>query len=146
MKTYKGGETAKGGFYFNLTTKDIFTLEKDGMLPGQEKEHYFRVPVLLMLVGGPILGLFYVMFLPFISFAMVLMVLFQKASAGVRQLDRKLAKLATAEWRPGVAYFAWRKASRQSKKQLPEVEKPKGEDLITELEQEISEQRKEGRQ
>ena len=148
MRTYKGGEPAKGGFYFNLKNKDIVTLEKDGLLPGQETERYSRIPMLLMLVGGPFLGLLYVIFLPFISFAMVLMVIFQKAWGGVRQLDRKLAKLATAEWRPGVAYFAWRKGSKQSKTQLPEqkVEKPEGGDLITELEQEISKQRREGRQ
>lgn len=73
MTRYHGKDTVKGGLYWNPTRWQILTIaEEGGMLPGEAETRYVRVPALMMLVLGPIMGGLYVMFLPFIGFAMVL--------------------------------------------------------------------------
>jgi hypothetical protein len=78
MKTYTGGKNAKEGFYFNLKTKEIVSIEKKWALPGAITDRYIRIPTLAMLIVGPVLGLIYVIFLPFISFAMIVVAAFGK--------------------------------------------------------------------
>lgn len=73
MTRYHGEDRVKGGLYWNLTRWQIVTIDGDGgVLPGEAETRYVRVPALMMLVLGPIMGGLYVMFLPFIGFAMIL--------------------------------------------------------------------------
>ena len=72
MTTRKAGEAAKVGFYFNLRTWELDLHRKDGgALPGGDDDRYMRVPALALLVFGPVMGFFFVIFLPFIGFALV---------------------------------------------------------------------------
>jgi hypothetical protein len=71
MKTYTGGEIVKGGYYFNLREWRLDVVEgRRGTLP--EHARYVRVPALLMLALAPIMGLLFVMFLPFIGLAVLI--------------------------------------------------------------------------
>ena len=72
MKTYTGRQTVEAGLYLNTKTFTVQMLDKTGTLDGTELETYRRIPMLLMLAAAPVLGLAYVMFLPFIGFATVL--------------------------------------------------------------------------
>ena len=72
MASFTGGQTVKGGYFVN--THDI-KLEMVpppwGMLPGDSGISYRRVPVAAMLVLAPLLGLSFVLLLPFIGIAVV---------------------------------------------------------------------------
>jgi hypothetical protein len=46
-------------------------VENAGALPGPDTDRYYRVPMLLWLAGAPLIGLVFVIFLPFIGFVMV---------------------------------------------------------------------------
>ena len=70
MTTRTAGETAKAGFYFNLRTWELDLHRKDGALPGGDDDRYARVPTVALLVLGPAMGFFFVIFLPFIGFAL----------------------------------------------------------------------------
>jgi hypothetical protein len=70
MKTRTAGETAKAGFYFNLRTWELDLHRKDGALPGGENDRYTRVPTAALLILGPAMGFLFVIFLPFIGFAL----------------------------------------------------------------------------
>ncbi len=147
MRTTTGGTPAKKGFYLNLNNKEIVTLEENGMLPGPENARYIRIPLLVMLIGGPVMGLLYVIFLPFISFAMVLSVAFQKARTAFQRIGRKPAKSVVAESKAGV-YLA-----KASQWKLPTKPKPvsilkpaEKNDLLIVLKPEIPMQHKEGLQ
>jgi hypothetical protein len=73
MTRYHGNDPVKAGFYWNTAGWEIVTLpKKGGVLPGGDQTNYIRVPVLLIMVLGPMMGGLYVMFLPLIGFAMVL--------------------------------------------------------------------------
>ncbi len=70
MATKRAGEQAKAGFYFNLSTWELDLHRKDGPLPGAGNDRLTRVPTVALLVLGPAMGFFFVIFLPFIGFAL----------------------------------------------------------------------------
>src|SRR3990167_3908874 len=71
MARYHGGKRVKAGFYWSPARWEIITIPKGGrVLPGGEELSYFRVPVLFILVLGPLMGAAYVIFLPLIGFGL----------------------------------------------------------------------------
>jgi len=72
MTTRNAGEAAKVGFYFNTRTWEMDLHRKDGAaLPGGPGDRYIRIPAVALLFLGPVMGFFFVIFLPFIGFALV---------------------------------------------------------------------------
>ena len=148
MKRYYGGEVVRRGIYLSLRRKDLITIENEGeLLAGESYDSYVNVPPLAMIVVGPFIGLIYVIFLPFISFAMILGLVARRVWLGVRQIGESLLGVATANWRPSVAYFGRGKQSRKGDmpqfREKPEKGKePKTPDLLGELEKEIERKRK----
>ncbi|HQQ79311.1 MAG TPA: hypothetical protein PLB01_18320, partial [Thermoanaerobaculia bacterium] len=76
-----GGSKVKAGFYFNKNNWEIVTVsgKKGGVLPGDAKADYLRVPAVAMLAGAPVLGAAFVVFLPVIGFALLATAAFNKA-------------------------------------------------------------------
>jgi hypothetical protein len=149
MKRYTGNQVVKKGIYLSLKRRDFVTIESEGdLLPGTSDERYVKIPPVAMIVLGPIMGLMYVIFLPFISFAMVLGLMAHKAFLGLRFVEKSLVREATLHWMPGVAYLIWRKRSEKAERQqfqevLGEEKEPKAPDLLSELEKEIAKKREE---
>jgi hypothetical protein len=80
-----GGTKVEPGFYWNPASWQIVTIEKQAQaLPGGPDQKYVKVPLAGMLVLTPLLGLSFVVFLPFAGFAMVGGLLGRKAVQGVR--------------------------------------------------------------
>jgi hypothetical protein len=72
MNMKKAGDAAKVGFYFNLKTWELSLHRTEGdALPGDEADRYMRIPAVALLLLGPVMGFFFVIFLPFIGFALV---------------------------------------------------------------------------
>jgi len=72
MTTKKTDEAAKVGFYVDTRTFELELHRKNGSaLPGGNSDVYVRVPALALLFLGPVMGFFFVIFLPFIGFALV---------------------------------------------------------------------------
>jgi len=75
MARYHGKKVVRDGFYWSPATWEIVVLGAEGgVLPGETDQRYVRLPALLMLGMGPVLGALLVVFLPFIGFAMLLAV------------------------------------------------------------------------
>ncbi|MDL2716569.1 MAG: hypothetical protein PT977_02340 [Acidobacteriota bacterium] len=71
MKRLEGGSKVKGGFYFNQQSWDLVTVSgKHGVLPGTARDLHLKIPVLVMLLGAPVVGATLVMFLPFAGIAL----------------------------------------------------------------------------
>lgn len=84
MKRMMGGTKAQPGFYWNTSDWQIVTVEKEPRpLPGGGDQTYLKVPTAAMLLLAPMLGLSFVIFLPFVGFAML-----------ARQAGRKAALTA----------------------------------------------------
>ena len=72
MKTFIGGQTVKGGYFFNLRDWKLEVVEGDtGALPGDDGARYRRVPALALIVLAPVMGLAFVVLLPFIGLAVI---------------------------------------------------------------------------
>jgi hypothetical protein len=76
-----GGSRVEAGFYFNKNSWEIVTVsgKQGGVLPGDAKTGYLRVPAVAMLAGAPVLGAAFVVFLPVIGFALLAKAAFSKA-------------------------------------------------------------------
>ncbi|HKQ61016.1 MAG TPA: hypothetical protein VJS92_06980 [Candidatus Polarisedimenticolaceae bacterium] len=73
MKRYTGGQAVQAGFYLDLRTWEVTSLSgRGGTLPGAAETRYLRVPLPLLLVFAPLMGLAYVVFLPLIGIVLVL--------------------------------------------------------------------------
>jgi len=71
MLRHKGGEMVKSGFYLDWRNWRFEMVEAPAAaLPGAEDAEYVRVPTLVMLLAAPVLGALFVVFLPFIGFAL----------------------------------------------------------------------------
>lgn len=132
-----GGHKAAAGIYWNKGSWNLVTLSGEGgVLPGNEKNEYMRIPTLAMVVLAPLLGASYVVFLPFIGFAMVADYMAKRAGAGAKSGAVALAATLSPEWRPGEAYFLGRR-----KKGAKGKAAPKSTDEPTKLEKEIEAKR-----
>ena len=105
MTTYNGRTQVEAGFYLNRKTLHLTTVEKAGALPGTELETYYRVPMLALLAAAPVLGLFYVMFLPFLGFAMVLHLVGTKVAHLVGDAAAHAVRALRPSWAPALAFL-----------------------------------------
>jgi len=106
MRKFKGGHKVGKGTYWNLSSGRREDIRGEGTLPGDESSTYYRVPSILMLLLGPVLGLLYVLTLPFIGIGMVLMVLLGKINVMVL---RVFGRTVSFGWRPVESYLSGKK-------------------------------------
>ena len=105
MRHYRGTEKVEPGLYFNLRQLAFKSIDDEGLLPGTTDEVYRRVPMLALLVVGPFLGLVYVIFLPFIGFAMVAWLLGVKATHLAAGAARGAVRALRPGWEPSMAFL-----------------------------------------
>jgi hypothetical protein len=76
-----GGTKVPAGFYFNKANWEIVTVsgKRGGVLPGDAKTDYLKIPAIAMLGAAPVLGAAFVIFLPVIGFALLATAAFKKA-------------------------------------------------------------------
>ncbi len=92
----RGGSETKGGLYWNKGEWEIVTVEgKKGILPGTADVRYLRIPMILFAPVAMIVSIAYVVFLPFVGFAMLLAVIVKKIRSGGLRL--RVAKGANVE-------------------------------------------------
>jgi hypothetical protein len=139
MTRTEAGAAAKAGYYFNTRTWQVHPVAKDGeSLPGERGERWMKVPVLAALALAPVLGLAFLVFLPFIGFYLT-------AEAGVRSLARafrreagELAATMAPGWLPGEAHLTGRSAEGES---APAAGKGPTPEPLEKLAKEIEERR-----
>ena len=126
---FTAGSIVKGGFYFNRDKLDLIAVSgKEGALPGTEGHRYVRVPALAVVALAPILGGLFVVFMPFIGFALVLQHLARMSVSGVKRASRGLLFIVTPTWRPGEAYFAGKEGEKQQAKEASDGNADAGKD------------------
>jgi hypothetical protein len=88
-----GGRKVPAGFYFNKSNWEIVTVsgKKGGVLPGDAKTDYAKVPAVAMLVAAPVLGAAFVIFLPVIGFGLLATAAWKKAFRPVETPAHKQA-------------------------------------------------------
>lgn len=113
MARFKGGARVNHGFYWSARGWDMAMIPAEGgLLPGGPGSSYVHVPTFLFLLMAPLMGALYVVFLPFVGFAMVL----GYAVRGVKRMATdafmNIAVAVSPHWAPGEAYLASRRRAR----------------------------------
>ena len=101
MATFKGGQSVKGGYFFSRRDWKLEMVEAPfGTLPGDAGTTWRRVPVPAMLVLAPLLGLAFVMLLPFIGLAVVCEPIARNLSEAYRRRGRQVRAQQPTTVRP----------------------------------------------
>jgi len=138
--TYVGGQTVAAGFYWNTKEWELETLSgKGGKLPGKADAAYVKVPAVAMLTLAPMMGAMYVMFLPFIGFALLAEHVGRKVAGAAKRGAEDVAGALIPEVRPGEAYLTGKKDGKKPAEAAGKTEKGDGE--VEKLEKEIAEKR-----
>ena len=116
-----GGEAVGTGTYWNFSSGERVNIEGSGVLPGDASQSYYKFRPAVILLAGPILGLAYAVFLPFIGIAMFVTVLSKKVFGGTLHTAQKGASFS---WKPSEAYLAGKKGSaKKTEKETEDIKK-----------------------
>ncbi|GAB4490011.1 MAG: hypothetical protein OHK006_22300 [Thermodesulfovibrionales bacterium] len=115
---HRGGARVGKGTYWNFDNGERIDVETEMVLPGGAAAVYYRMPAGGIFIAGPILGLLYAAFLPFIGIAMAAKLLMQKMAGSLSESARSSAAFG---WRPSESYLA---GKRKSKKEAEKKDKP----------------------
>ncbi len=113
---HKGGQTVGAGTYWNMANGERTDLDREGVLPGEGKTIYIKAPGAVMLLAGPVLGLAFAVFLPFIGIAMTLSLAIRKVVGVVTSVA---ARSVTFGWRPIEAYLAGKRKKAGPRRKGP---------------------------
>ena len=116
----KGGQRAATGTYWNLKDGDRVDMEQEGVLPGTERSIYIKASSVTVLLAGPILGLLFAVFLPFIGIAMTFMLVAGKV---VDSVTSAAAGSMSFGWRPVEAYLTGKKRRGEARQKKSAKEK-----------------------
>jgi hypothetical protein len=106
MLRHHGGDKVGKGTYWNLTNLERVDIMDEGILPGNGKKAFYRMPAAAIIIAAPVIGLVYAAFLPFIGIAMLVKLVAVKVGGGAR--DMVLGK-AHFGFRPSESYLAGKK-------------------------------------
>ncbi len=113
MMRYKAGQKVGKGTYWNVSNGTRVDIRDEGTLPGENGGAYTRVPPGLMLLAGPVIGLFYVIAMPFMAVGTIVVLVGRKLLAGLFAL---LGNLVSFGWRPSEAHLAGKKGKKKEGK------------------------------
>lgn len=119
-----GGQTVTKGNYWNFSNGDRVSMDNGGVLPGGRDATYYKASPFAILAAGPVLGLIYAAFLPFIGLAIIAKLVFTKLFG--RTLEG-LSRVAAFNWSPSEAYLAGKKHKKADHKEKAEPDAGKSD-------------------
>ena len=117
---HRGGHKVPKGTYWNLAGGQRVDVGNESILPGDNRVIYVRMSTVAVLLAGPIIGLLYAVFLPFIGIAMTLVLITRKLISG---LVHVAVKSTTFGWRPIEAYLDGKQRRKMKAKETKGHEK-----------------------
>jgi len=110
MFIWRGEQKAEAGTYWDIRTGERITIQNQDLLPGDTSTRYIKASSTTVLLLGPILGLSFAIFLPFIGIAMAISFAGRKAVSAAKKSGQGMVEAAVKRiffvWRPLEAYFA----------------------------------------
>jgi hypothetical protein len=107
MAKYTSGMQVGGGYYWNASNWEVEVVPNEGgKLKGGSDAKYVKVPFLALFVIVPVLGALFLMFLPFIGFALFAYAAAKKLAGGFTRGATELAStVQPGSFAAGSAYF-----------------------------------------
>ncbi len=139
MTKLNAGSAAKAGYYFNARSWEVHPVPVDGeILPGEAGQRWVAIPTAAALVLTPILGLTFLMFLPFIGFYLTIEAALQPVLRIFKHEATELVATMSPGWQPGEAHLT---GKRDEEAKVVEGQGPPADELA-QLAREIEEKRK----
>jgi hypothetical protein len=129
MTRYTGGMKVSGGYYWNTRSWEVETVPSEGgRLRATDGARYVKVPFPALFLIVPLLGALFLMFLPFIGFALFAYAVARKVTGGVKQGATELAAtVQPGQFAAGSAYFTGKPGEEKEEPpaaaKSPELEK-----------------------
>ncbi len=140
MTTYSAGTRVMRGYYFSAKSWTLENVASDGqMLPGTADEKYVAIPVLAALVVAPLMGAMFLMFLPFVGFALTAKAVVAPIARMFKRSATEVAATLQPGWAPGAAHLTGRAGEEEEK--AAEGQAPAAPEHLSKLEGEIAERR-----
>jgi hypothetical protein len=106
MTKLNAGSAAKAGYYFSMRSWEVHPVPADGeRLPGAAGQEWIAIPTAAALVLTPVLGLTFIMFLPFIGFYLTIEAALRPLLRVFRREAAELAATMSPGWQPGEAHL-----------------------------------------
>jgi len=121
MLKHNAGTKVGKGTYWNFSNGERIDISTEGVLPGGGDTVYYRLPATGIVALGPVLGLVYAAFLPFIGIAMLVKVILRKVATAVTAPTQRAASFG---WRPSESYLAGKKKGSEAAKKDEGGESP----------------------
>jgi hypothetical protein len=96
------GHKVQTGTYWNMANGQRIDITEESILPDSNGAAYIKMPAVALLAVGPVLGLLFAAFLPFIGIAMTLSLIGKKLVSGLVNLSVKSSSFG---WQPIEAYL-----------------------------------------
>ena len=112
MTRHLGTETAERGLYVSFKQLAFTPLSESGPLPGSSADVYYRVPLIVMFLAAPLLGLTFVIFLPLIGFGMMAYLVGHKTAQLASAAARDAAHVLRPGWEPSLAFLSRSKRAK----------------------------------
>ena len=106
---HMAGDQVGKGNYWNFSNGERITMNTEGVLPGDDSTVYYKANPLFILAAGPILGLLYAAFLPFIGLAIIARLVISKLFG---RSAEEMSRIATFNWNPAESYLAGRRQKK----------------------------------
>ncbi len=113
MLTYKGGHAVGKGTYWDVVSGRRIDVVGETVLAGGGAATYIKAPAGVALLSMPIIGLFYVVMMPFLGLAAIASIVGARILSGVSEV---VGKSLSFGWRPGNAYLSGKKRTKQGTK------------------------------
>jgi len=107
---YHSGETVSRGAYWNFSTGELVHCDAVTEVLAGDSMTYLRIHPAALLLLGPIIGLAFVLFLPFIGFALLAHTAISKV---LTFLGAHLAREAGFRWHPSEAYLGGKRSVKK---------------------------------
>lgn len=112
MLTYKSGNSVGKGTYWELSNGQRIDVASEAVLMGDGGAKYFKMPTVVMLIVGPVIGLLYAVLMPLIGMVTVTGLAVRTIAGGLYDLA---ARSISFGWRPGNAYLTGKKKKEEKK-------------------------------
>jgi hypothetical protein len=112
MFKYKGGHRVGKGTYWNFSDGTRVDIAHEGVLPGDETTEYRRISPGMAVLEAPVIGLVYVVAMPFMAIGTIAVLAARKVLSGLGAL---LGSLVFFGWRPSEAHLEGKKRGRNKR-------------------------------
>jgi hypothetical protein len=116
MAKYTGGTSVKGGYYWNPRSWKVEVIPNEGGRLPENGAAFVKVPFPALFVVVPLLGALFLMFLPFIGFALVGYAVVKRIAGGAKETAADLASTMTPGWTPGEAHLTGKPGEKPAEK------------------------------